>query len=492
MIKKNKKVDIVILGAGLAGLSSGYELSKAGFRVTVFEKWDAVGGLARTIKVKDFTFDTGPHRWYTKNNKVNKWMLDLLRKEVIQVPRLTRIYFDGKFFYYPIKLINALQGIGIIKALNAVTDYIISRLKIRLIKTKLITMEDGYISQFGRTLYETFFKRYSEKLWGTDCNNISIDWVGQRTRGLNIMTVIKDTLIKSKNVVSLVDEFSYPSKGIGRLAEKMAETITKNGGSVFLNSEVIKINARKNRIESVEVRNKGKIAEYEASYFISSIPLNDLAGRLNPKVDKKILNFAGKLKYRDELQIVLFVNKTHITHDTWIYVHPKEIPFMRFMEMDNWSNNLSPKGTTSIVFEVACNEGDKQWRKKDSELIKIISDSYIKEFGFITKENILGGFVHRVPKEYPVYHLSYKEDADYIKNHLKIFSNLQIIGRNGVFRYNNMDHSVEMGLYAAWNIIRGSKIYDIESVNIEREYLEEKKLENIEDETLENPQKMKI
>jgi len=199
-VKSEKKV--VIMGGGLAGLAAGYELSRAGKKVIVVEKCDEVGGLARTIKVKNFRFDTGPHRWYTKSNMVNEWMLKILGREVIKVPRLTRIYFDGKFFFYPIKLMNALTGIGILKAFQSVVDYVIARTKARLLKSKLMTMEDGYINQFGRTLYEIFFKRYSEKLWGADCRQISIDWVGQRTRGLNILTIIKDTFFKSRGVVS--------------------------------------------------------------------------------------------------------------------------------------------------------------------------------------------------------------------------------------------------------------------------------------------------
>ncbi len=473
------------MGAGLAGLAAGYELSRAGFPVIVVEKWKNVGGLAQTIKVNDFYFDTGPHRWYTKSDMVNKWMLDLLDNEVIKVSRLTRIYFDKKFFYYPIKLMNALTGIGLIKAFQAVSDYLLARMKARLFNPKLLTMEDGYINQFGKTLYEIFFKRYSEKLWGVDCKEISIDWVGQRTRGLNIMTIIKDTFFKSKNVVSLIDEFTYPEKGIGRLAEKLKEEVIKNNGEILTETEVISINGNKNKITSITVKNKKNNFEIEGDYFISSIPINELVERMKPKVDQKILTLSQKLKYRDELQVALFVKKTHITPDTWIYVHPKELPFMRIMEMDNWSDKLSLKGTTTLVFEVACNENDQMWEKVDKEVIDIVAKSYIDEFRLIDKKDIIGGYVHRVPKEYPVYHVGYKEEVDIIKKYLHKYSNLQLAGRNGTFRYNNMDHSVEMGLYAAWNIIKGKKLYDIESINIEREYLEEKKIENIEDSSLE-------
>ncbi len=481
----NIKYDAVILGAGLAGLASGYELSKKGIKVLVIEKWDEVGGLARTIKVKNFLFDTGPHRWYTKNDSVNQWMLNLLGPEVIKVPRLTRIYFDKKYFYYPIKFKNAIFGISPIKSFMAIVDYFLARARARLLKPRLLTMEDGYVNQFGKTLFDIFFKRYSEKLWGQDCKAISVDWVGQRTRGLSIMTLIKDALFKTKNIVSLVDEFSYPKRGVGRIAEKLKEGILKRGGQILINGEVTKIYGFQKKIESVEYKKDNKNYKVYANNFISSIPLNDLITRLYPKVPVSVLNLAQKLKYRDELQVVLFIKKSHITPDTWVYVHPKNISFMRFMEMDNWSKELAPKGQTSIVFEIACNEGDKMWNKKDEDLIRLVSSEFIEEFKLVEKRDISGGFVHRVPKEYPVYHLNYKKDVKIIKDYIKKFTNLQIIGRNGTFRYNNMDHSIEMGLYAAGNIISGTRKYDIDSVNIEREYLEEKKIENIEDEKVE-------
>lgn len=483
--KAVKKGKVIIMGGGLAGLAAGFELANAGFKVVVVEMCKEVGGLAKTLEVKGNRFDTGPHRWYTKNDRVNSWMLKLLDKEVIRVPRLTRIYFDKKFFYYPIRLINALGGIGIVKSFRAVVDYVIARVKSRIVRMPLITMEDGYINQFGKTLYEIFFKRYSEKLWGVDCRKISIDWVGQRTRGLNILTVIKDTFFKSRGVVSLVDEFSYPELGVGRIAEKLAEGIKNKGGEILLESEIVKINQNAVSITSVTIKKRGKNTKLSGDNYISSIPLSDLIKRLSPREEKSVLELANKLKYRDELQVAIFIKKNHVTPDTWIYVHPKEIPFLRIMEMDNWSDKLSQKGTTSLVFEVACNEGDSTWKMKDQEIIDMVTDTYVTEFGLIKKDDVTGGYVHRVPKEYPVYHLGYREDIDSIKRYLKRYGNLRLIGRNGTFRYNNMDHSVEMGLYAAWNIIKGKNVHDIGSVNIEREYLEEKKIENIEDERVE-------
>lgn len=482
-MRGNKKETVVILGGGLAGLSAGYELSRSGKKVIVLEKWDDIGGLARTIKVNDFKFDTGPHRWYTKNDMVNNWMLKLLGSETIQVPRLTRIYFDKKFFLYPIKIGNAMKGMGFTKSVKSLLDYFIVRISQKFYKKKPVTLEDGYISQFGRTLYETFFKRYSEKLWGEKCSNISADWIGQRSRGFNITTVLKESLLGKSKTVSFVDEFSYPKDGIGRIAYRLAMGIKNSGGQILLNSSVVKINSGKDKIDSVVIRQKNKIIK--GDYFITSIGLNDFVNMLFPKVADDISKIANKLKFRDQVQVALFIKKEKITPDTWIYVHPFELPFMRLMEMDNWSTTLSPKGTTSLVFEISCNKGDKVWAKSDKELISWVTEAYIKEFHLIESSDIIGGYVHRVEKEYPVYHLGYKSDVSILLEYLNRFSNLQSIGRNGVFRYNNMDHSIEMGLYAAWNIITNSREYNIESVNIEREYLEEKKIESPEDEKVE-------
>lgn len=466
---------VVILGAGLAGLAAGYELTKAGRHVTIVEKWENVGGLARTIEKDGFSFDTGPHRWYTKNDMVNTWMLKLLGDEIIKIPRLTRIYFDKKFFNYPIKLKSTLEGMGLLKTMRAVIDYGLIRLIKIFVNKKPVTLEDGFVDQFGWTLYQMFFKRYSEKLWGTSCKNISADWIGQRTRGFNILTIIKDIFFKSKHVVSFVDEFSYPKKGIGRIAGKMAEEIRKGGGVILLNTEVVQIEHDAHKITAVKVTN-GTRQEITADEIVSSIPISDLVGMLRPQVPVEIEMVNKKLTYRDQVQIVLFIQKAHITPDTWVYIHSLNLPYVRFMEMDNWSNELSPDGMTSLIFEITCNEGDELWNKSDKSLVKMITTSFIKEFGLITYADIIGSYVHRIPKEYPVYHIGYRDDLEKIKKYLSRFMNLQLIGRNGIFRYNNMDHSIEMGLFAAWNILESERKFDIESVNIEREYLEEKKM----------------
>lgn len=475
MPKTNKK-EVLVLGAGLAGLSCALELVKKGHSVTVVERFDFIGGLAATLKKGEFRFDTGPHRWFAKSNMVNKWMTDLMGDELIKVKRLTRIYFDKKYFYYPVRIMNALLGIGPVKAVLAVTNYIIYRLRAIILKPKIISLEDGFINQFGKTLYEIFFKRYSEKLWGRSNKEISADWIGQRTRGFNILTVVKDALFKSRNVVSFVDEFFYPDLGVGRIAEKMAEEIRRKNGKILLNARAVSFKAKDDKIERIEVLINGERKIFKADEYVNTIPITHVIQSLTPKPPEDVLIASKALKYRSEVQVTLFINREKIHHDVWIYVHPKEISFMRFMEMDNWSKKMQPKGQTAIVFEIACDEGDKMWNKSDKELIELVKKDYVKEFKTITEKEVLGGYVHRVPYEYPVYSVGYTEPLEKIKKYLSKFINFQTIGRNGIFRYNNMDHSIEMGLYSGWNIIEGKRKYDVDSVNIEREYLEEKKI----------------
>lgn len=470
------KNQVVVIGAGLAGLSCAYELAKSGKKVKVLEKSDDVGGLARTISVSGFRFDTGPHRWYTKNDMVNTWMLQLMDKEIIKIPRLTRIYFDKKFFHYPIQIKSTVIGMGILKTVWAVVDYLFVRVLALFVKREAVTIEDGYINQFGKTLYRMFFKRYTEKLWGRSCREISADWLGQRSRGFNISTVLKNALFNKQKVVSFIDEFSYPEKGIGRIAQKLAEGVTSSSGRIFLKSEVIEVEHDADKIRAVIIK-QGKLKKrFTGRDFVSTMAISDLIRALNPPPPDHILTANHKLQYRDEVQVALFINKTEITPDTWVYVHSLDMPFIRFMEMDNWSKALSKKGKTAIVFELACNKDDEIWKNSDSDLAELVTDKFISEFKIIGRKNIIGWHVHRVEKEYPVYHIGYHKDLELLKNYLKRFTNLQIAGRNGIFRYNNMDHSIEMGLYAAWNIIENARKFDIESVNIDREYLEEKKV----------------
>jgi protoporphyrinogen oxidase len=469
----NDPQKIVILGAGLAGLSAGYELAKAGKKVVILEKNSYVGGLATTFKVGHYRFDTGPHRWFTKINEIDKWVRDLMGDELINVKRLTRIYFNHKYFLYPMQPINALLGIGPVRAVQSVIDYFIVKIKTRIFPKPVVSMEDAYIQQFGKTLYEIFFKNYSEKLWGRPCNKLSGDWVSQRSRGMSITTIIKDAFFPSKGkVVSLVEEFSYPKLGVGRIAERLAEEIRKMGGEIVLNAKISKIKYQKSKIQSVIYKNNDEDIEIGGDEFISSIPMTDLVTCLAPD-SNNITKEVKTLSYRAEIFVVLFIKRDKISPDQWIYAQDSTLPFVRFLETDNWSFNMSPKGTTSLVFEVACDKADKYWNDSDKNLTEWVIDKYINEFKTINKNDIFGSFVHRQENEYPIYRVGYEKPLNTIKEFLKKYKNLQIIGRAGMYRYNNMDHTIQSGIWAARNLTGGN--YNLENINTEKEYHEQKK-----------------
>jgi protoporphyrinogen oxidase len=501
-----QKTDVLILGAGVAGLAAGHELTKKSNKnVLIVDKNPYVGGLAVTLKKDGFTFDSGPHRWFSKSDEINQWLKDLLKEELVDVNRLTRIYYKGKYYYYPLKPLNALQNLGIINAILAVASYAWIRIKLKtgLRKKEVTNIADAYINQFGYKLYYEFFHFYTEKLWGRKTTELSGDWVSQRSKGLSIWSAVKDSFVKSKNVVSLIDKFMYPKTGFGRIAEKMEQDIlAKQGNEIKVSQDVTGIewieengskkitaitltSTAKDDIhdKNVTISNK-QLAEpmdrekqqikVSADSVVSSMPITELVIRMNPPAPKEISDAAHGLSFRDEVQVTLMINKAHFTPDNWVYTQDSKLIFVRLMEMDSWTDGLSPDGTTSIVFELACQEGDATWTMNDEDLSEMVATNYINEFHYFEKENVVSSYVHRVPKEYPIYDLGYKEKVVKIKEYLKQFQNLQIIGRNGTFKYNNSDHSIQMGLYAARNIM-GEK-YDLENINTDRAYQEFKKV----------------
>lgn len=501
-----QKTDVLILGAGLAGLAAGHEVTKkSNKKIIIAEKNPYVGGLAVTLKKDGYSFDSGPHRWFTKSDEINNWLKDLLKDELVDVNRLTRIYYKGKYYYYPLKPLNALGNLGIINAVWAISSYAWIRIQLKtgLRKKEVNNIADAYINQFGYKLYYEFFHFYTEKLWGRKTTELSGDWASQRSKGLSIWSAVKDSIVKSKNVISLIDKFMYPKTGFGRIAEKMEEDIlAKSDNSILLSQDVTKIEWSESNGEriisaitlkstavsdihdkDITISNKAipgthnqesSETKIQTEFCISSIPITELVIRMDPPAPQDVTEAAHGLSFRDEVQVTLMINKAHFTPDNWVYTQDSKLIFVRLMEMDSWTDGLSPEGTTSIVFELACQEGDTTWNKTDDELVEMVATNYINEFHYFEKENIVGSYVHRVPKEYPVYDIGYKEKVVKIKEYLKGFKNLQIIGRNGTFKYNNSDHSIQMGLYAARNIM-GEK-YDLENINTDRAYHEVKKV----------------
>jgi len=470
----------LVMGAGPGGLCSAYVLSKAGRKVTVVERAPFVGGLARTIKHQtehgEFKFDIGGHRWFTKNDELNDIFKEVVAEELLWVNRTSRIYFDGKFVDYPLKISNALKAIGPITSAKAMADYGRTRVMSKVRPEPIVSMEDAYIDQFGPTLYKLFFQRYSEKVWGLPCDEMSGDWVTQRSKGMSIVTAVKDAIVPSKGkVVSLIDEFMYPRDGFGRFSERMADAITGAGNDIQLGAGVTKVLRTGNRVTAVEVATEHGPRRVEADNFISSIPVTVLAKIVDPPAPKEVLEAADALTFRNVITVNLMLKKRQVTSDTWLYVHDRNILFGRFHEPKNWSAAMVPSDDyTSLVVEYFCSFGDDIWQMSEEQLVERTIKHLVEDMKFISRDEVIGGFEIRAPRAYPSYVLGYEKHRDTIMAFVASLENIQIVGRYGTFRYNNTDHSIETGLLAAKNLL--GEHHDLDKVNADAEYHEIKRV----------------
>jgi len=411
----------LIMGAGPGGLCSAYVLSKAGLPVTVVEKAPFVGGLARTIRKQteygEFKFDIGGHRWFTKNDELNELFREVVADELLWVNRISRIYFDGKYVDYPLKISNALKAIGPVVAAQAMADYGRTRVQQKVKPTEVESMEDAYIDQFGPTLYKLFFQRYSEKVWGLPCDQMSGDWVSQRSKGMSLVTAVKDAVVPSKGkVVSLIDEFMYPAGGFGRFSERMADAITGTGNEILLETGVERVHREGNRVTGVTVRTPDGTERLTADNYISSIPLTLLAKIVDPPPPADVLAAADQLTFRNIITVNLMLKKRQVTNDTWLYVHDRNILFGRFHEPKNWSPEMVPSDDyTSLVVEYFCSFGDHIWSMSEEELVEQTVKHLVEDLKFITPDEVIGGFTIRAPRAYPSYVIGYEKPLAKIK-----------------------------------------------------------------------------
>lgn len=471
----------LVMGAGPGGLCSAYVLSKAGVPTTVVEKAPFVGGLARTIRHQteygEFKFDIGGHRWFTKSDELNEIFREVVAEELLWVDRISRIYFDGRYVDYPLKVSNALKAVGPVLSMKAMADYGKTRIGQKLRPTPVVSMEDAYIDQFGRTLYELFFQRYSEKVWGLPCSAMSGDWVTQRSKGMSLVTAVKDAIVPSKGkVVSLIDNFMYPKNGFGRFSERMADAITAMGNTIQLEAGVQAVHREGNRVTGVTLSTPDGPQRVTAANYISSIPLTVLAKIVEPAAPADVIEAANQLTFRNVITVNIMLKKSRVTHDTWLYVHDRNILFGRFHEPKNWSPAMVPGDEfTSLVVEYFCSFGDSIWNMTEEQLVEQTIKHLVHDLKFITPDDVIGGFTIRAPRAYPSYVIGYEKHLETVKNFVYSLENIQIIGRYGTFRYNNTDHSIETGLLAAKNIL--GEHHDLDQVNAEKEYHEIKHVE---------------
>jgi protoporphyrinogen oxidase len=469
---KNKPV--VILGAGPAGLSAAYELVQRGTRPILLEKADKVGGIARTETYKGYRFDIGGHRFFTKIERINQLWRDMLGKDFLRVKRMSRIYYQGRFFDYPLQFSNALSNLGIIQSFLILLSYCKAQ---AWPYAEEKTFEQWVSNRFGQRLYKTFFQTYTEKVWGIPCHHIGAEWAAQRIKGLSLIVAVSNALLGIQTAKSLITQFDYPLQGPGMMWQRFQQAIEAQGGDVRLNCEAINLRRKNGSIVSVICVEGRKSVEIPVGHLISSIPITRLTTLLEPKVPDEVSGASGNLSYRAFIIVMLIVNKKELFPDQWIYVHSPEVTVGRIQNFKNWSAAMVPDSQkTSVGMEYFCNEGDQIWAMSDSELTDMASQE-LSQLRMAEIDDVIDSLVVRQPKAYPIYDPEYSKHLKVIRGFLGTIDNLQTIGRNGMHRYNNMDHSMLTGILAAENVQSAS--HNLWEVNEEEGYLEEDKTADV-------------
>jgi protoporphyrinogen oxidase len=465
---------IVILGAGPAGLTAAYELSKFQVTSTVLEADSVVGGIARTEAYKGYRYDIGGHRFYTKMTEVNRIWHELMGDDFIVVPRQSRILYYDKYFYYPLRPLNAFFGLGLRNSIWVTLSYLHSRLFPSLPEDNF---EDYVSNRFGRRLYYIFFKTYTEKVWGIPCTELRAEWAAQRIRGLSFTSAVVNALVKSrsKNIKSLIEKFEYPRFGPGQMWERCKAHVEGAGSQVRLNTPVVRVNREGTRIVSVTIMQDGREETVTGTHFISSLALRDLMQLMSPAVPDDVLKAANKLRYRDFLTVIAIVNRPSLFPDNWIYIHTPHVQVGRIQNFKNWSAEMVPDpNTTSLGLEYFVSEGDALWTMPDEDLLDLARKE-LQFLGLAEPHEVIDGSVKRMKKAYPSYDSTYRDNLAIVRGYLDSLENLQTVGRNGLHKYNNQDHSMMTAVLAARNIC--GEQHDIWAVNTDMEYQEEIRLD---------------
>src|SRR3989441_1501734 len=461
---------VIVIGAGPAGLTAARELARQGLSPVVLEQSGVVGGLARTETYRGFHFDMGGHRFFTKVEEVEKIWHDVLGEELRRRPRLSRIYYRGRFFKYPLKPHDALAGLGVREAARVMLSYVWWQI---FPHEREDTFEEWVTNRFGQRLFEVFFKSYTEKVWGIPCSTLRAEWAAQRIKDLSLRSAIVSMFLKPQTTIkTLIEEFDYPRFGPGMMWRSVAEEIRKVGGSVRLSSEVIAIRGAGRRIEGVVISTDGHEELVTGDHFLSSMPVSVLVQRLSPPPPPQVLEAALRLMYRDFLTVCLIVDAAVLFPDNWIYVHSPEVKVGRVQNFKNWSPDMVPDpGKTSLGLEYFCAENDSLWSMSDADLVEL-GKRELERIGLARAADVEDGCVFRSEKAYPVYDAGYRDCLATVRAFVDGLENLQTIGRNGLHRYNNQDHAMLTGMLAARNLLLHQQ-NDLWSVNTEPEYHEQ-------------------
>jgi protoporphyrinogen oxidase len=462
----------VIIGAGPAGLTAAYQFMKSGVRSTVLEATDVIGGISQTAEREGWRFDIGGHRFFTKVKPVTElWHEILPPEDFLLRPRKSRIFYEGKFYDYPLKAFNALGNLGIPEATRCVASYVAARIRPPKDQTNY---ENWLVARFGWRLYRTFFKTYTEKVWGMPVSEMPADWAAQRIKNLSLFNAVVNAVMPKRNqkdITSLIEEFEYPKYGPGMMWERCRDLVVDKGTAVEMLTPVTKIRHHDGRAVAVVATHEGVPTDYPCSHVISSMPIPHLLRAMDPPVPEHVRNAADALRFRDFLTIALVVPESYGFDDNWIYIHSPEVQVGRVQNFGQWSPYMVKDGRTCLGLEYFVQEGDVLWNMADDELVKL-GTREIATLGLVDADKVEAGYIVRMPKAYPVYDSSYKANVEVLKGWLAEHTpNVYPVGRNGMHKYNNQDHSMYTAMLSVENIF-GAK-HDIWAVNVEEEYHEE-------------------
>ena len=467
-----ESIGTAILGGGPAGLTAAYILGRRGRPGVVFEADGTVGGIAKTIEFNGFRFDLGGHRFFTKLQPVAKLWEEMLGEEFLLRPRLSRIYYNGKYFDYPITAKDVVARLGLWESARCALSYLWSA---RHRNDEANTFEDWVTSRFGRRLYDAFFRSYTEKVWGIPGSQIRSLWAAQRIRNFSLGRAILTILGFGRgDVTTLIEEFRYPRLGPGQMWEAFSTNAESNSIPVHLKQRCVALRHTDHRVDSIVVRENGHTNEHVVDSVVSSIPLSELILNLDPPAPPYVQAAARALRYRDLVLVALMTTEEHPFPDNWIYLHDPGTKAGRVQNYGAWSESMVQPGTTCLGVEYFCFEGDEIWNMSDEEAVEL-AKSELARVGLIDPTKVVDGVKVLVPKAYPMYDAAYEAAVETIREYLQRFENLQTCGRNGLHRYNNQDHSMWTAILATLNIVDGAA-HDVWSVNTEADYLEEGEL----------------
>ena len=475
-----RAIKAVVIGAGPAGLTAAYELSKQGQRVVVLESDPQyVGGISRTVEYHGYRFDIGGHRFFSKSREVEDLWTEILGADMLRRPRSSKIFYRGNFYAYPLKPLQALSQLGVLESALCVFSFLKARLRpVRKPKS----FEDWVVNEFGERLFRTFFKTYTEKVWGMSCKEISADWAAQRIKGLTLGGAIKNALLPKRNlkdgtrvVKTLIDTFRYPRLGPGMMWEACAESVGALGGEVLLGRSVVacRFDAASSEWSVTARTPKGTLEEFRGEHLISSMPMRQLVAQIEPRLPENALRSANSLRYRDFLTVGLILRERNRFNDNWIYVHDSNVKVGRVQNYKSWSPEMVPDPDFCCYgLEYFCFAGDGLWTMTDEDLIAL-GATELEQVGLGNAADVVDGCVIRQPKAYPVYDDDYQQHVGVIRRALAAHCrNLHLVGRNGMHKYNNQDHAMMTALLAARNILAGENKFDVWSVNEDGEYHE--------------------